>query len=332
MSSSMRAIVIREAGDPSVLVMQERPRPEPGRGEVRVRVRGSGVNRADVLQRRGLYPAPPGVVADVPGLEFAGEVDLCGQGVVEWRPGDRVMGIAAGGAYAEYLVAHARELVRVPDTLDLLDAAAVPEAFMTAWDAMHRQGGLQAGQTVLIHAVASGVGTAALQLAHRSGAITIGTSRSVDKLERCRAMGLDAAIDPGAGDLARAIRAVAPDGVDLVLDLVGAAYLTTNVRSLRPGGTMVCVGLLGGASAELPLGLLLSRRVRLVGTVLRSRPLEEKIELAQRFAREIAPLFRPGGLAPVIDQVLPAEQAAEAHAQMESNQTFGKLVLHWTWR
>lgn len=234
------------------------------------------------------------------------------------------MGICAGGAYAEYVTAHSRELIPVPATLDIVSAAAVPEAFLTAWDAMHLQGGLQAGQRVLIHAVASGVGTAALQLARASGAVTLGTSRSASKLERC------VAIDTGRGELVKAVKAAAPDGVDLILDLVGAAYLTANIRSLRVGGSLICIGLLGGASAEFPLGLVLSRRLRVQGTVLRSRPLEEKIGLAQRFSREVIPLFERGALAPVIGQVLPVEAVVEAHAMMESNQTFGKLVLAWS--
>ena len=327
---SMRALVIPPGGPSEVLALEERPMPAPGRGEVRVKVVASGVNRADVLQRRGLYPAPPGAVADIPGLEFSGEVDALGAGVTGWRPGDRVMGICAGGAYADHVIAHGRELIPVPATLDTVSAAAVPEAFLTAWDAMHLQGGLQAGQRVLIHAVASGVGTAALQLARASGAVTLGTSRSADKLERCVAMGLDVAIDTGRGELVKAVKAAAPDGVDLILDLVGAAYLTANIRSLRVGGSLICIGLLGGASAEFPLGLVLSRRLRVQGTVLSSRPLEEKIGLAQRFSREVIPLFERGAGAPVIDQVFPVEAVVEAHAMMESNQTFGKLVLAWS--
>ena len=323
----MRAIIIKNPGRDATLVPVERPAPEPGPGEVVVAVAAVGVNRADVLQRRGLYPAPAGAPADIPGLEFSGTICRLGEGARGHAVGDRVMGLVPGGAYAEQVVLHARELMPVPRSIDLVDAAAIPEAFATAWDAMHLQGGLRAGQSVLIHAVASGVGSAAMQLARASGARAIGTSRTPAKLLRCAELGLDHGIDTSEGSFADAARALVPEGVDLVLDLVGGEYVKESLGALRASGTMICVGLLAGARAELPMGLLLSRRLTLRGTVLRSRPLEEKIALARAFSREVVPLFDSGALCPIIDQRLPLEEARAAHDALESNTTFGKVLL-----
>ena len=323
------AVHIREAGGPEVLELREESLEvrEPGHGEVRVAVEAAGLNRADCLQRRGVYPAPAGVPSDVPGLEYAGVVEACGEGVSEWSPGDRVMGIVGGGSMAEHLVVHARECLAVPEGMSSADAAAIPEAFMTAYDAF-LQGELSRGDRVLVHAVGSGIGTAAIQLARIFGATSIGTSRTADKLERCLELGLDHAVDTSEGkDFVDALRKLG--GAHVVLDTIGAKYLASNLKASAPGARIVTIGLLGGVRAELDLGLLLARRISLRGSVLRSRPLEEKIELAQRFGREVLPFFAKGMLKPIVSEVMPMAQVVDAHTRMEAGDTFGKIVLHW---
>ncbi|HKY61005.1 MAG TPA: NAD(P)H-quinone oxidoreductase [Gemmatimonadota bacterium] len=326
----MRAIRILEPGGPEVLRMGEVPRPEPGPAEVRVRVRAAGVNRAEILQRRGHYPAPPGWPADVPGLEFAGEVETVGERVVERAVGDRVMGLVGGGGYAEFVVVHEREAIPVPESLSWEEAAAVPEVFVTAHDALFPRGRLRMGEAVLIHAVGSGVGTAAVQLARAVGARTLGTSRTEWKLERARELGLDLAIRAGAEDFADAVLdATGGRGVDLILDLVGGGYLPRNLASLASLGRIVVVGLTAGSFAEIDLGVVLRKRITMVGTSLRSRPLEEKTAALQAFARQALPLLADGRIRPVLDETFPMADAADAHRRMEANRNFGKIVLVW---
>ncbi|MGO8991700.1 MAG: NAD(P)H-quinone oxidoreductase [Polyangiaceae bacterium] len=324
----MRAIVIREPGGPEVLELRQVPTPIPQRGEARVRVRATAVNRADLLQRMGAYPAPLDSPRDIPGLELAGEVDAVGEGVASVRVGDRVFGLAGGGTYAEQVVVPARTLVRLPEGLSFAEGAAIPEAFVTAYDAMVTQAGLAAGETVLVHAVGSGVGTAAVQIARAIGAFSIGTARSAAKLDRARPMGLGEGIVVEGGKLADRVNAITGSrGVDVVVELVGGGYVAEDLACVAPRGRIVVVGLLAGARAELDLGLLLRKRVEIRGTVLRSRPLEEKIDAANLLARHLAPLFATRQLEPVIDKVLPFARAAEAHAYMASNEGFGKVVL-----
>ncbi len=326
----MRAIRITEPGGPEVLKMGEVPRPEPGPAEVLVRVRAAGVNRAEILQRRGLYPAPPGWPADVPGLEFAGRVEAVGERVTERGVGDRVMGLVGGGGYAEYVVVHEREAIPVPELLSWEEAAAVPEVFVTAHDALFTRGRLSLGEWVLIHAVGSGVGTAALQLARAAGAKTLGTSRTEWKLDRARELGLDLAIQAGAEDFVDAVLdATGGRGADLILDLVGGGYLPRNLASLATLGRIVVVGLTAGAFAEIDLGVVLRKRITMVGTSLRSRPLEEKVAAVQAFARHALPLFAEGRIRPVMDRSFPMEEAPEAHRRMEADRNFGKIVLVW---
>ena len=325
-----RAVRIREPGDVSVLEVGPFEVREPGPGELLVEVTAAGLNRADLLQRRGLYPAPAGVAADVPGLEYSGQVAAVGLGVNSFRPGERVMGIVGGGAMATHLVVSEREVMPLPPTVSETDAAAIPEAFLTSWDALFRQANLAAGEHVLIHAVASGVGTAALQLALVAGAEPLGTSRTREKLERCTALGLAHALCCPEPKFAAEVLALTHGrGADVILDTVGAPYFEENLRALAPRGRMVLIGTMGGANATAPLGLWLQKRATIIGSVLRSRAPEEKATLARDFAHRMVPLFERGRLKPIVDAVLPMSDVREAHRRMERGDTFGKIVLAW---
>lgn len=325
----MKAVLFDGSGDPDVIRIGDVPDPAPARGEVLVRVRAASLNRADLLQRRGRYAPPPGTRADVPGLELAGEVIRAGEGVAAFRPGDRVMAIAAGEAQAELAVAHERMLLPIPDRLSFEEAAALPEAGITAHDALFTLGGLRPGWPVLVHAAGSGVGTIALQLARAAGAIPIGTSRTAEKLERARALGLEhglvVADAPRFADEVRRLTGGA--GARIVVDLVGAAYARENLAAVAVRGTIVVVGTLGGFDAPMSLSALIQKRLSIVGTNLRMRPLEEKIAATQAFARDVLPLVAAGRVRPVVDEVLPFDRAREAHERMEHNASFGKLVL-----
>jgi NADPH2:quinone reductase len=326
----MKAVIITRPGGPEVLEVQERAKPEPGVGQIRVRVRASALNRADLMQREGNYPVPPGVSAEISGMEYAGDVDSLGASATLWRIGDRVMGIVGGAGHAEYLCVHEREAMPAPSKLSWEDAAAIPEAFLTAYDALFNRLGLRPGETVLIHAAGSGVGTAALQIARVAGARVVGTARSADKLERAKQLGLDIAIDASRGDWAAQVEAaIGAERVHAVLDLVGGNYLDGNLRVLGSLGRIVVVGLTSGATAPFNMGALLRKRLTMVGTMLRGRPLEEKIALARDFSERIVPFFDAGRLKPVVDRVFSFEQIRAAHELMESNKTFGKIVLRW---
>jgi len=326
----MKAVVFTGKGGLEVVEVRDVEDPRPGRGEVLVRVRAAGMNRADLLQRRGLYPPPRGTREDIPGLELAGEVAALGEGVTSWKPGDRVMAIASGEAQAELAVVHERMLLRVPEGLSWEEAGAIPEAFLTAHDALFTIGGLRPGWPVLIHAVGSGVSTAALQLARASGATTLGTSRTADKLSKAQALGLDHGLLVGKEEprFAEEVRQrTGGRGAALVLDFVGAPYAAENLGALAPGGRIVVIGTMGGARAAVDLSLLMRARGSIVGTVLRPRPLEEKIAATQAFAREVLPLFAAGKLRPVVDAALPLSQARQAHDRMDRNDSFGKILL-----
>lgn len=326
----MRAVVITKAGGPEVLELRDAEQPAPADGEILVRVHAAGVNRADVLQRQGKYPAPPGVPADIPGLEYAGEVEAVGAGVTRWRPGDRVMGLVAGGAYAECVTTHEATALRVPDGWSYDDAGAVPEVFLTAYDALVRQMRLAAGERVLIHAVGSGVGTAALQIAKAFGATVIGTSRSATKLRSAQPLGLDVAVDTSRERFGDAVaRATDGGGVDVVLDLIGGALFNETLGTLTDRGRLILVGLTAGRSAELDLGVILGKRLTIVGTTLRARPLAEKLALCAEFSRDVLPLFAAGTVRPIVDRSFPMAEVSEAHRRMEADAHFGKLVLNW---
>ena len=321
----MRAIAIKQPGGPDVLTLVDRPRPEPSRGEVRVRVRATAINRADLLQRMGAYPAPADAPPDVPGLEFAGEVEALGPGVERLAIGDRVFGLVGGGSYAEAVVSHERAVAKIPDGLSFEQAAAVPEAFITAHDAIVGQAGLRGGETLLVHAVGSGVGTAAVQLGRALGVFVIGTARTADKLERARPLGMSAGVVPDGNKFADAVRKHGEPSV--VLELIGGPYLDEDIRTVSVLGRIVLVGLLAGARAEVDLSGILRKRVRVLGTVLRARPLEEKIAAMRAFEAQVVPLLARGLVKPVVDTVLDLDAAAAAHARMASNAGFGKIIL-----
>ena len=324
----MRAVIITKPGGPEVLELADAEPPVPGERGILVRVHATAVNRADILQRRGNYPVPPGAPADIPGLEYAGVVEALGEGASRWEVGDRVMGLVGGGSYAEYVCVHEDEALRVPERLSLEEAAAVPEAFLTAHDALVTLMRLQPGETVVIHAAASGVGTAAVQLAHAAKARVIGTSRTQDKLRRIEHLGLDVAIDTTKQDFAGVVEHFTEGhGADGVIDLVGGPYLGANIRCLALQGRLIIVGLTAGATAELDMRAVLRKRLTLIGTVMRARLLEEKIAVAHAFAATAWPMLDDGEVVPVIDRVLPLEQVQEAHRVVEANETVGKVVL-----
>jgi putative PIG3 family NAD(P)H quinone oxidoreductase len=323
----MRAIAITKPGGPEVLTLVDRPAPEPSRGEVRVRVRATAVNRADLLQRMGFYPAPPDAPADIPGLEIAGEIEALGPGATRFSVGDRVFGLVGGGGYAEAIVSHERELAKMPDGMSFEDGAAVVEAFVTAHDAIVTQAGLKSGEPLLVHAVGSGVGTAAAQLGRAMGAFVIGTARTKDKLDRARALGMDVGIAASGGVFADAVRAAHPDGAAVVLDLVGGSYFAESLRCTQQLGRIVLVGLMAGSKTQVELDLVLRKRLRIFGTVLRSRPLEEKIAAMRAFETQVVPLLARGTVRPVVDCVMPLTDAGKAHERMASNAGFGKIVL-----
>jgi NADPH2:quinone reductase len=320
------------AGGPEVLSLEERPELTPGPSELLVRVRATALNRADLLQLKGHYAPPPDVPPDVPGLEYAGEVLAVGPRVRRFRPGDRVMGLVGGGAWAEQLTVHEREALPMPEGMDFPDAAALPEVYLTAFDALVLQGGMRTGETVLIHAVASGVGSAAALLCRAMGVRVVGTGRNVSKLERAHEWGVEhtVLVDGTPPSFAEAVRqATGGRGVDLALDLVGGDYLPETLEALAPQGRVMLVGLVAGSRTQVNLGVLLVNRLRLTGTVLRSRPLEEKIALAQAAERHLLPLFRSGALKPVIDAVVPMRDIRDALTRMAGNEAVGKIVLRW---
>ena len=327
----MKAVVYTAAGGPEVVEIQDRPLHEPGVSQIRVRVHASALNRADISQRLGRYPAPPGYPADIPGLEFAGEVDAIGAAVTMWKHGDRVMGITGGGGHAEFLCTHEREVMAVPANLSFDEAAAIPEAFLTAYDAIFSRLDVRSGETLLIHAVGSGVGTAALQLASISGIRSIGTSRTQSKLDKAAAYGLQTGvISSDESWPARVLEATDGIGVQALLDLVGGSYLDGSIKVLAPRGRLVSVGLTAGSRAELDLGAVMRKRLTIVGTVLRARPIEEKITVTREFSSLMLSKFESGLLRPIVDRVIPFAEIRSAHAAMERNESFGKIVLRWS--
>ena len=328
----MKAVVLHSYGDVDVLELVDVAEPVPGPEEVLVEVVATALNRADLLQRRGLYPSPALAgftppAPEIPGMEFAGRVAGAGERVTSWSVGDEVMGIVGGGAYAERLVTHEHQLLRIPDGVSVADAAAIPEVAITAFDALVVQGGFTPGRTALVHAGASGVGTAAVQLCKAIGARVIVTA-SASKLDACRSLGADLAIDYATQDfVAECASFTHGVGVDVVLDVIGGDYVDKNIASVRVGGHIVQVGTMGGGRTEVNIGMMLPKRASLTGTVLRARPLAEKIAITQRFAAEVLPLYDSGRIRPVIDSRYRLSAIADAHAYMETNANVGKILI-----
>lgn len=327
----MKAVVITRFGGPEVLEIRDVPKPEPGPGEVLVHVRSTAINRADLLQRLGRYPAPPGATENIPGLEFAGEVAALGANAQRWRTGDRVMGIIGGGAHAEFVAAHQDALAAVPSNLEWAVAGGVPEVFITAHDAL-RQAGFKAGENVLIHAVGSGVGLAATQLVKALGGLAFGTSRTPDKIERAKQFGLESGYEvpePSAlaGLAGFARNATSGRGFDVVLDLAGGPYFSASLEAMAVRGRLVLIGGVAGGKADVDLYQILGKRLHIIGTVLRARSLEEKIAVTGAFEQEVLPLVAQGTVQPVIDSVFSLAEIRDAHRRLESNDTFGKVVL-----
>jgi putative PIG3 family NAD(P)H quinone oxidoreductase len=324
----MRAVVLTSYGEPEVLTLAEVPEPEAGPEDVVVEVVATALNRADLLQRRGYYPEPgPKRVHEIPGMELSGRVVAVGSRVATWAPGDEVMAIVSGGAYAERVAVHERQLLAVPRGVPVADAAALPEVGITAHDALVVQGGLRPGGWALVHAGASGVGSMAVQIAAAIGARTVATT-SAGKVGAVRALGVDVVVDYGSEDFVEAVaEATGGAGVDVVLDVVGGDYLARNLAALRVGGAIVQVGVMGGGKTTIDLGALLPKRAHLVGTVLRSRPLEEKVAASLRFAREVVPAIEAGTIKAVIDRRFPLAQIADAHRCLEGNANVGKVLI-----
>jgi len=323
----MTAIEITHPGGPEVLRAVQRPVPRPNHGEVLIRVDAAGVNRPDVLQRRGHYPPPPGA-SDIPGLEVAGTIVETGAAALRWQVNDRVCALVAGGGYAEYCVAPAAQCLPIPGNLDVVSAAAVPETFFTVWTNLFQRGALRAGERVLIHGGTSGIGTTAIQLAHVLGAIVYATAGSDDKCAACRRLGATVAINYRDSDFVDVIRRDTNGaGVDLILDIIGADYFNRNIECLAVDGRLVQIGLLGGSTTTIDLGRVMRRRLTITGSTLRIRTVEEKGALARELETNVWPLLAAQRVAPVVDRTFPLTDASAAHQRMEDGQHIGKLVL-----
>ncbi|MCZ6781786.1 MAG: NAD(P)H-quinone oxidoreductase [Proteobacteria bacterium] len=325
----MKAIVIDEPGDESVLRVGDAERPELVPGSIRIRVAAAGVNRADLLQRQGLYPSPPGA-SDVLGLECAGEVIEVADDVSasDWKPGDRAMALLPGGGYAEEVVVDAGSALPVPERLSFEEAAAVPEVFLTVYLNVFELAAFPDGGALLVHGGGSGIGTATIQLVKAAGGVCVVTAGSTEKCERCLALGADVAVNYRTGDFAAEAReATGGRGVDVVLDSIGAPYLEPNLNALATSGRLVLIGLMGGAKAEINLGLLLARRLTVIGSTLRARPAAEKARIAAGFRDRFGRDLESGRIAPTLDRVLPLDAAPEAHRAMKASEHFGKIVL-----
>jgi NADPH2:quinone reductase len=324
----MKAVVMRGFGGPEVMEIAEVTTPEPGPNQVRVRVLATSVNRADIIQRQGHYPPPPGE-SDILGLEVAGRIDTLGSCVSDWDPGDRVMGLVAGGGYAEYALVYADHLIRIPETMNLATAACVSETFITAYLNVFMIGDFHSGQSVLLHGGGGGVNTAALQLCRAlvpDGKIIV--TASAGKLERVMGLGADLVIDYKAQDFEAEVRAFTRNhGVDLILDHIGADYLKANLKSLAIGGRLVIIGVMGGAAAQVNLAHLLVKRQQIIGSVIRSRSIEEKAAITAAFKENVLPLLSGRRIEPLIHRIYPIESVRDAHGEMESSRHFGKIVL-----
>jgi NADPH2:quinone reductase len=327
-SPAVRAVtfVPRADGRGSAIVVAERPAPSPVADQVLVRVHGAGLNRADLVQRMGGYPAPPGIPPDIPGLEVAGTVEAVGDLVTMFSPGDAVFGVVGGGGQAEQVLTVESHLAPVPETLDLVAAGGVPEVFITAHDAMFTRAGLAPGERLLVHAVGSGVGTAAVQLARVLGVGIVGTARTASKLERARYLGLDHGVLV-EGEIDPAAVAAATGPVDVVLDLVGGRYLEVDIAACAPKGRVVLVGAMAGVHATVSVHVVMIKRLAIHGTVLRTRSAWEKAQATAAFGSQVVPLLATGLVAPVVEAVIPLAEAESAYELLASDTTFGKVLL-----
>jgi NADPH:quinone reductase len=323
----MKAAVIKTFADPASLELAELSDPVPQSYDIKVNIKAAGVNQADVLQAKGKYPAPPGYPQDIPGLEFAGIVNAVGTAVEKFKMGDRVFGLIAGGAYSDTITIHADCVTKMPTGMSFIEAASLPEVFITAYDAVISQMKLAMGECLLISAIGSGVGLAALQIAKHIGVTVIGTSRSKDKLKQAEAFGLDHKILVEDNKFAAQVKGICPSGPNVILELVGGDYIVEDIECIASQGRIVLVGLLAGRSANLDLGTILAKRLLIRGTTLRRRPLAEKILANQLLEKNLVPLFQSGKLRPVIDQVFPLKDAAAAVQYLDSGKVFGKVVL-----
>ena len=330
MTNTMQAVWISTYGGPEVLEIRTVGKPLINDDHVLVRVRASSLNRADLLQRQGKYPPPPGFPAEIPGIEFAGEVAEVGSSVRRWKPGQRIFGLIGGGAHAEYVVTYEHLLAEIPANLDWTQAAAVPEVFITAQDALWTQANLRPGENVLIHAVGSGVGLAAVQLCRAIQAVPYGTSRTADKIEKSKPLGLEDGIvlRQNFDDLSTATEKwTGGSGINVLLDLVGGPYVKASQKAMALHGRMILVGTVAGGTYELDAKYVMSKRLQIRGTVLRARSMEEKIAATRLFASEVVPLLARGVLKPNVDSVFPISDIGKAHQRLESNETFGKVVV-----
>lgn len=328
----MKAVFIDSFGSDLDLSVREVADPAIPRGtQILVRVRAAGLNRADLLQARGLYPPPPGYSLNVPGLEFAGEIAAVGEDVQDWKIGDRVFGITAGEAQAEFLLTDGSLVAKIPDNLSFSQAAAIPEAFITAHDALVTQCGMVSGDNVLIHAIGSGVGLAGMQIAKANDCFVIGTSRTSDKIDQCKDLGLDVGLTVGDPPFfsEEILAATAGKGSDIILDLVGAAYFQENIQSLARHGRLILVGLTSGTRTEFDLSKVLQKRAQIIGTVLRARSTNEKAAATSSFVRDIIPHVTSGVIRPNLDSVFAADDVVNAYKYLGSNKTFGKVVLEF---
>ena len=324
----MRAAVITEPGGPDVLRIMEVDDPVPGPEDVLVDVKASALNRADMIQRQGNYPAPAGSPSDIPGLEFAGVVVEAGERVIGMAKGDRVFGLLGGGGYASRTITHHRMAIPMPSDWDFVQAAATPEVYFTAYDALFNRGNLQIGESLLVHAAGSGVGTAAVQLAHQAGAFVFGTAGSPKKLDGAAKLGMDVGINYHDEDFSAVVKEKSGGaGVDVLIDFIGGPYWDQNIASMAVLGRLVEVGLMGGGRVEVDLGQLLGKRLQVTGTGLRGRTLEEKLAITAQFKRHVLPHLASGSMKPIVDRTFPLEEVADAHRYMETNANFGKIVL-----
>jgi NADPH:quinone reductase len=322
----MIAVEIREPGGPDVLVAVQRPTPVPVAGEVLIKVAAAGVNRPDVFQRLGNYPPPKGVT-DIPGLEVAGTIELCGEGVNDWKAGDRVCALVAGGGYAEYCAAPTPQCLPIPRGLDFVVAAAIPETYFTVWTNVFQRGRLSAGESLLVHGGSSGIGTTAIQLARARGARVFATAGSPEKCAACERLGAERAIDYRTEDFVAVVRELTGGGVDVILDIVGADYFARNIEALAHEGRLVEIATLHGVKAELNIQRIMQRRLTITGSTLRARSIEEKGALAAEVREHVWPLLESGMVRPIIHATFPLREAAAAHRVMDASTHVGKLVL-----